>query len=379
MSFGNKSHPDPDDFFADSRMSFGDHLEELRLHLWRAIAGFGVALIFGFIVGQPVMRFLSSPAEAQLQKYWERYYQKKNREIKELIENKELDQGSPIAVTLRVRRSDWLKEVGKGKKAPEQALDIIPTLTPLFRKLGIEQWLDQKAEPDDQWIVLHAQIANPVEMLSEAKLLEPLVGKKPSLSTLSLQEGFLGWVKVSMVAAFVLASPWIFYQIWAFIAAGLYPHEKRYVNVFLPISIGLFLVGCILCQYFVIPKAIGALLWFNEWLELEPDFRWNEWLSFALFTPVVFGLAFQTPLVMLFLERTGILTVESFRAKRRVAWFVMTLLGALLLPTTDIQSLLMLCVPMCFLYELGIWACIWLPKPPGFDMDVPETDELIEV
>ena len=67
MIFGGSSfHPDQDDFFAETRMSFGDHLEDLRTHLWRAIAGFGVALVFGFVIGQPVMRFLSSPAEAEL-------------------------------------------------------------------------------------------------------------------------------------------------------------------------------------------------------------------------------------------------------------------------------------------------------------------------
>ena len=185
-------------------------------------------------------------------------------------------------------------------------LDAKPEIVKLLRNLGIDNWVQGDPTAADQWIEMDAQIANPVEMLSDTKLLENKVGKRPSLSTFNAQEGFMGYVMVSMVTAFVLASPWIFYQIWSFIAAGLYPHEKRYVNVFLPISIGLFLVGCVLCQFFVIPKALAALLWFNEWLQLEPDFRWNEWLSFAIFMPVVFGLAFQTPLVMLFMERIGI-------------------------------------------------------------------------
>jgi sec-independent protein translocase protein TatC len=61
-----------------------------------------------------------------------------------------------------------------------------------------------------------------------------------------------------MVTGFVLASPWIFFQIWSFIAAGLYPHEKRYVNLFLPVSIGLFILGVVVCQFFVIPKAAAC-------------------------------------------------------------------------------------------------------------------------
>src|SRR5262249_57292693 len=102
-------------------------------------------------------------------------------------------------------------------------------------------------------------------------------------------------------------------------------HEKKYVHKYLPISLGLFLAGVLLCQFMVIPKAIEALLWFNEWLGLEPDLRLNEWLSFALLLPLVFGLSFQTTMVMLFLAKLGILDADSFRKKRRIAWFVMAI------------------------------------------------------
>ena len=142
-------------------------------------------------------------------------------------------------------------------------------------------------------------------------------------------------------------------QLWSFVAAGLYPHEKRLVNVYLPYSIGLFLVGVFLCEFFVIPKAVGALLWFNEWLGLEPDLRLNEWLGFAILMPVVFGVSFQTPLVMLFTERIGIFDVPTFRSYRRIAWFVMALIAAIILPATDAMSMLLLAGPMCVLYELA--------------------------
>ena len=77
----------------------------------------------------------------------------------------------------------------------------------------------------------------------------------------------------------MLASPWIFYQIWAFVAAGLYPHERAYVYRFLGPSIGLFLAGVLLCQFVVLPGAVKALLAFNKWIELDPDIRLNEWLG----------------------------------------------------------------------------------------------------
>ena len=102
-----------------------------------------------------------------------------------------------------------------------------------------------------------------------------------------------------------------------FVAAGLYPPEKRLVHVYLPVSLGLFLAGVLICEFFVIPKAIEALLWFNEWLGFKPDLRLNEWLSFAIFMPLIFGLSFQTPLVMVFLNKLGIVGVETFRGKRK--------------------------------------------------------------
>ena len=131
-----------------------------------------------------------------------------------------------------------------------------------------------------------------------------------------------------MLCGLVIGSPWIFYQIWAFIAAGLYPHEKKLVHVYLPVSLGLFLGGVFMCQFLVIPRAIAALLWFNEWIGLKPDLRLNEWLGFAILLPLVFGVSFQTPLVMMFLARVGIMTAESFRSHWKMAYFLLAVFAA---------------------------------------------------
>jgi sec-independent protein translocase protein TatC len=132
----------------------------------------------------------------------------------------------------------------------------------------------------------------------------------------------------------------------------------------------------------VIPKAISALLWFNEWLGLEPDLRLNEWLSFALLLPLVFGASFQTPLVMLFLAKIGIFDADTFRKKRRIAWFVMAAFAAFITPI-DALSMLLLWIPMCGLYELGILMVQYTATPDEspFDEDseTPAPDEMVEV
>jgi sec-independent protein translocase protein TatC len=199
-----------------------------------------------------------------------------------------------------------------------------------------------------------------------------------TLTTLSVQEALVVYFKVCLVAGLVIASPWVFWQIWSFVAAGLYPHEKRLVHVYLPFSLGLFLAGVFVCQFLVMPQAVAAMLWFNEWLGMTPDLRLNEWLSFAIWMPVIFGLSFQTPLVMLFTGKLGIADVPFYAEKRKYAYFAMCVFAAIITPSPDAITMLMLAVPMCLLYELGIILIKMQPKSEFEDQE-SETDELVEV
>ena len=145
-------------------------------------------------------------------------------------------------------------------------------------------------------------------------------------------------------------------------AAGLYPHEKRYVHVFLPASTGLFFAGVALAFFFVFDFVLDYLLAFNEWLGLDPDPRITEWLSFVLLLPIGFGLGFQLPLVMLFLERIGILEASVYAAQWRTAVVAIFIVAAILTPA-DPYSMLFLAVPLCVLYFGGLGLCFWLPRP----------------
>lgn len=127
------------------------------------------------------------------------------------------------------------------------------------------------------------------------------------------------------------------------------------------------------------PKAIDVLLSFNDWMGLEPDLRLNEWLSFALMLPLIFGISFQTPLVMLFLHKIGILDADAFRGYRKIAWFAMAVFAAVITPTPDAMTMLFLWVPMGFLYELGIILCAMQPQMPFEDVETPEAEEMVEV
>jgi sec-independent protein translocase protein TatC len=359
---------DPEDMFADTRMSFGDHIEELRLHLWRAIVGFGVCLILGFVldgigsvtgwpigIGRPLLGLISEPVTQQLEKFYD-------RRLERVLEQMKTDPS--------------LGGTNRPTEFVQLAFDRQQFL-PLIQGKGPEE-ID-KPDPDAEVVRLWVRIEQPVNFVALLQQAERQVGKRPGLTTLSVTEAFIVYFKVSILAGIVISSPWVFWQIWSFVAAGLYPHEKRYVNVYLPFSLSLFLSGVLVCQFLVMPRAVEALLWFNEWIGLEPDLRLNEWLGFAILMPLVFGVSFQTPLVMYFLERIGIATVETYREKRRFAWFLLAIFTAVITPTPDALSMLFLWIPMCGLYELGIFLCKLSPRPADLDIDVPESEEMVEV
>ncbi len=368
--------PDPDDFFAETRMSFGDHIEELRLHLWRAIIGFCVALFFSFFIGKPVLRFISAPVEEQLAVF----YKNRQKTIEEEKDKQEelVKANNPTDWVELAVVPDQFKDLLRGDIAAVNDRTKYPKP---HTKLGEKPTEEEKRAARDEETKLAriwVRYERPVDTVLQTQEAQMLVGRRPALSTLNIQEAFMVYIKVSLVCGFVLGSPWIFWQIWSFIAAGLYPHERRYVNVYLPFSLGLFLAGVLICQFLVMPRAIEALLWFNEWIGLEPDLRLNEWLSFAIMMPVVFGLSFQTPLVMLFLNRIGIAEAQTYRDKRRLIWFVLVVFAAIITPSTDPWSLLLLWVPMCLLFELGIILCVMKPRHELED-ESSESEELIGV
>jgi sec-independent protein translocase protein TatC len=392
MMSSNGSLHDPEDYFSDTRMTFGDHLEELRTHLWRAFAGFGLAVFFSFFIGKYAVDFITAPVKDQLRAFYNRRVEKT---MKELESNSSLQKANkPTGFTKAYFLRDQLQGALKGASREELEKTKRPILhrdevgndeaSILSRLVGRN---GDKEQPRDDEEVIQEEALVPLwisygEPLKAAGLLQEatrIVGDFDSMATLNVMEAFMVWFKVCLVCGFILGSPWIFWQIWMFVAAGLYPHEKRLVHVYLPISLSLFLAGVLMCEFLVIPRAIEALLWFNEWLGFKPDMRLNEWLSFAIWMPLIFGLCFETPLVMMFTARLGIFDADSFRRKRRVAWMVLAVVSAIITPTPDALTMLFLWLPMCLLFELGIWLIKMSAGEPETDEDVADSEELIEV
>ncbi len=368
-----KNYEHSEDLFSDTRMSFGEHLEDLRVHLFRALKWFVAGMVISFFIGSYVVKFIREPVEEALVKYHIEYY-KKHGDRNKLLER--------LQQTIEEERK-------KGPNADPNLMKFVQP-TPIQMSLSEQQlddWMRRRyprlfeqggplygsPRPDSTAKVEMTTIINPSELTEQLQAPMMILAKRTVLTSLSAQETFMVYFKVCILTGFVISSPLVFYHLWSFVAAGLYPHEKRLVNVYLPFSLFLFLGGVAICQFAIIPAALSALLEFNLWLNVEPDFRLNEWLSFAIWMPVITGLCFQTPLVMLMLGKVGVFTQEQFASKRKIAIFVMLIVVAIISPSVDIASLLLMWVPMVALYELGIYLVKWTvkPSPTWDDVEVP--------
>lgn len=182
-----------------------------------------------------------------------------------------------------------------------------------------------------------------------------LMGDK-ALQALSLTEGFVSYVKIALIAGLVISSPWVFYHIWMFVAAGLYEQEKRYVHIAVPFSAALFIGGALFFLFVVAPISIGWLVKVNDWLGLNTNITFKNYITFVTGLMLVFGVAFQTPTAIFFLNRSGLVSLSALKGTRKYVILVIVIIAAMATPP-DVVSQITLAIPIYLLYELGIILC----------------------
>src|SRR5581483_1773478 len=259
-------HEYPDDIFADTRMTFGEHIDELRTRMIRALLWLMVFLFIGVIldavgegvgnkkigVGRPMLEVITDPIETQVRDFYNR--RTETEAAKKLAELTNTPEDEVRRIQEKLKENEYnltaltADERAKLLGAPQPMPAILPT-APLAEALGLPA---EKAARKEVSLTVQVYPAH-INYLSDKG--QALLGTKKYLTTLSVQEGFVVYFKVSILCGIVLASPMILFQFWAFVGAGLYPHEKRYVYIFFWPSVLLFLAGVFLCQFFVLPGA----------------------------------------------------------------------------------------------------------------------------
>lgn len=188
-------------------------------------------------------------------------------------------------------------------------------------------------------------------------LAKPLLAALPSGGTMIATDVvgvFLVPVKVTLLVAFLIALPYVLYQVWAFVAPGLYAHEKRLALPLVVSSSVLFFAGMAFAYFIVFPTV------FRFMAAIAPEgVAWmtdiEKYFSFVLTMFLAFGTAFETPVAVVLLVRMGVVSVEKLKQARSYVIVGAFVLGAIFTPP-DVVSQLLLAVPLCLLYELGIWA-----------------------
>lgn len=297
-----KNINEEDDLMLGSRMSFGDHLEELRTRLIRSLKGLGIALVVCLIFGKYIFGFIAEPLVIALQ-------------------------------------------------------------------------------ASDQPVQLYVS---------------------------SLPEMFVTYIKVALYTAIFISSPWIFYQLWGFIAAGLYARERRYVHVFAPFAAILFILGGLFFLWVVAPLSCSFFIRFGSNITtpvvhdnfvsrlllkaldqtdssrqnsqddnatpeteqtppekpqplIKPWFTLQNYVTLMVLLALAFSVAFQMPLAVFFLGRLGMVSLKTLRTVRKYVFFGILIVAAIMTPP-DVVSQIALALPMYALYEIGI-LLLWVwPK-----------------
>ncbi len=346
-----------DDLFDNSTMTFGEHLEELRGSLVKAILWLTGGLLIGLLFADRVILFVQTPLQSAIQEF------NADRDLHRLgYTDPNAPEIQPLRQFLTSQSLVW---------------EIVYEIPEELQTLTMDSIDAQKSPPSNggtnDTATSETLTIEPVEMaellrsLPDPSTLKPKIQlreSKTGLSSLKMEEPFMIWIKAGLIVGAVIASPMIFYHIWSFVAAGLHTHERKYVYVYLPVSVVLFISGVVLAFFLVLHYVLAFLLAFNGSMDVAVEPRLTYYVNFVLLLPLGFGIAFQLPLVMLFLQRIGLFETQAYIESWKVAVLVIFVLSMLLTPA-DVTSMIALAIPLVFLYALGILMCKFIPRGRG--------------
>ena len=183
------------------------------------------------------------------------------------------------------------------------------------------------------------------------------IGADPNLAQITPTDAFTTiWVKVPMLTAIFLASPWVLYQVWAFIAPGLYKKERRWAAPFVLCTAGLFILGGLFAYFVAFRFGLTFLLGIGRDINVKPVVSLVEYFDLFVNVMLGVGLVFELPVLIFFLSLLRIVTPRFLLANSRYAILVIVIIAAVVTPTPDVFNLMLFTVPMVLLYFVGVFA-----------------------
>lgn len=300
-------------------MSLGDHLEELRARLIKAILILGIGIIVCFSLGKYIIRFIQEPYDSVIQKYTQKKYSDPNN--------------LPVTVA-QVVLTNLIEGLATNPNAPHVDPNLIQYAQAVYRQT-LSNW--------------------------DAAAAVVVGVNTTQLMSLGPSDALLSYMKIAFIAGLILTAPWVFYQIWMFVAAGLYAHEQKCVKTAVPFSAGLFILGALFFLFIVAPLTLRFFLAFGDLIGVTCNWTFQKYISFVTTLMLVFGLAFQTPIAILILNRTGLVSTQVLKAHRKYVLLGVFVIAAMATPP-DPLSQISLAVPLYGLYELGVVLCMVFNK-----------------
>ena len=301
----------------DTTMSLGDHLEELRTRLILAILGLLVGSVICLSFGRRIITFIQGPYD----RIMKGYAQEKVEEFQ-----------TPWAYLSDAFFNNMLAAIDSDPNAPE----IDPNVVTYAQRIYADTAASLVKDPN--------YVAAVADVHSSAS------GK---LMVLAPADAFTGFMKISLITGLIISSPWVFYHLWMFVAAGLYTNERRYVRIAVPFSTALFVIGALFFLLVVAPLSLRFFLGFGHYIGVSSSWTFQKYISFVTMLMLVFGLGFQTPIAIFVLNRTGLVSIPALKNSRKYVIVGMFALSAVATPP-DVISQITLAVPLYALFELGI-------------------------
>ena len=207
-------------------------------------------------------------------------------------------------------------------------------------------------------------------------LVKPLQKELPPDSLLiftGLPEAFFVYLKISLFAGIFLSCPVILWEIWGFVAPGLYDHEKKYIFPFVIFSSILFVIGLLFCYFIVFPFAFKFFMGYSsDIIRALPSIK--EYLSFTLKLLLAFGIIFELPVFVLFLAKMGIVNEKMLRNQRKFAILGIFVVAAILTPP-DVVSQILMAIPLILLYEVSVYVAKIFGKKTDVKQPGEEDDD----
>jgi sec-independent protein translocase protein TatC len=326
-------------------MSLGDHLEELRARLIMIILGVFVGLVVCLCFGKFFVRLLETP-----------YINAMDKIQLELQEPAEEEEGAATPRWIQVKQ--FFGSLFTQSSEPKHP-SADPEAQEAISKADVPIVDESTAEPTEP-LTETEQIKATLDQLRaefeelKAELLR--VSSATPLTTMAPAEGFKIYIKVCLVFGLLFASPWVIWQIWAFVSSGLYKKEKQFAHTIAPASTILFIAGALFFMFVVAPLIMEFFVNFDKMLGVVSRWTLLNYVNLVLTMILIFGISFQMPIVIIFAEKVGLVKIEQLTSGRKYVILGIVIAAAITTPP-DVISQISLAVPLYILYEGSILVC----------------------